>query len=185
MRALWLWLAVVGVLAAPASAVIGTVDDVPAATLLLPYFEVDLDDPNGVDTLFSINNASASAVLAHVIVWTDLSVQVLDFDVYLTGYDVQTINLRDICQRQPAGDGLRRPGPDATRSARRARCRRTSTSPAAPASCRTTNPALDATFLDHLQSTLTGQASPVVFGGLAPAPIMATASRAATSRSTP
>ena len=54
------------VLAAPAFAVIGTVDDVPAATLLLPYFEVDLDDPNGVTTLMSINNASATAVLAHV-----------------------------------------------------------------------------------------------------------------------
>ena len=55
------------VLAAPAFAVIGTVDDVPAATLLLPYFEVDLDDPAGVTTLMSINNASATAVLAHVV----------------------------------------------------------------------------------------------------------------------
>ena len=79
-----------------ASAEICTIDDVPAATLLLPYFEVDLDDPNGVTTLFSINNASASAALAHVTFWTDLSVPVLDFDVYLTGFDVQTINIRDI-----------------------------------------------------------------------------------------
>ena len=31
----------------------------PAATLLLPYFEVDLGDANGPTTLFSINNASA------------------------------------------------------------------------------------------------------------------------------
>ena len=29
----------------PARAAIGTIDDVPAATLLLPYFEVDLDNP--------------------------------------------------------------------------------------------------------------------------------------------
>ena len=79
-----------------ALAVIGTIDDVPAATLLLPYFEVDLGNANGVTTLFSINNASATAVLAHVTVWTDQSVPALDFDVYLTGYDVQTINLRDI-----------------------------------------------------------------------------------------
>lgn len=79
-----------------AFAEIGTIDDVPAATLLLPYFEVDLDDPNGVTTLFSINNASAAAAIAHVTVWTDASVPTLDFDVYLTGYDVQTINLRDI-----------------------------------------------------------------------------------------
>ena len=32
-------------LAAPAAAVLLTLDQVPAATLLLPYFEVDLDDP--------------------------------------------------------------------------------------------------------------------------------------------
>ncbi|HEX2165414.1 MAG TPA: hypothetical protein VHM02_15845 [Thermoanaerobaculia bacterium] len=82
--------------ALPAQAVICTVDNVPAATLLLPYFEVDLDDENGINTLFSINNASATAALAHVVVWTDLSVPVLDFNVYLTGYDVQTISLRDI-----------------------------------------------------------------------------------------
>src|SRR4051812_12198127 len=82
--------------ARPAAAVIGTIDDVPAATLLLPYFEVDLNDPLGTNTLFSINNASATAVLAHVVIWSDLSVPVLDFNIYLTGYDVQTVNLRDI-----------------------------------------------------------------------------------------
>jgi hypothetical protein len=79
-----------------AFAEICTVDDVPAATLLLPYFEVDLGNPDGVTTLFSINNASATAVLAHVTMWTDESIPTLDFDVYLTGYDVQTINVRDI-----------------------------------------------------------------------------------------
>ena len=54
----------------------------------------DLNSTNGVTTLFSINNASASAAVAHVTVWTDLSVPVLDFDVYLTGFDVQTITMR-------------------------------------------------------------------------------------------
>ncbi len=83
-------------LTGPASAVIGTVDDVPAATLLLPYFEVDLDSADGVNTLFSINNASATAILAHVTVWSTWSIPVIDWDVYLTGYDVQTVNLRDI-----------------------------------------------------------------------------------------
>ena len=81
---------------APASAIIGTVDDVPAATLLLPYFEVDLERADGITTLFSINNASATAILAHVVLWTDLSVPTLDFNVYLTGYDVVTFNLRDL-----------------------------------------------------------------------------------------
>ncbi|HKV10993.1 MAG TPA: hypothetical protein VJ725_22830, partial [Thermoanaerobaculia bacterium] len=79
-----------------AAAEIGTIDDVPGATLLLPYFEVDLNNPNGVTTLFSINNASASAAVAHVTFWTDESIPTLDFDIYLTGYDVQTINIRDI-----------------------------------------------------------------------------------------
>ena len=68
----------------------------PGATLLLPYFEVKLNDPNGVTTLLSINNAAATAALAHVVVWSDLSVPVLGFNVYLTGYDVLTINLRDV-----------------------------------------------------------------------------------------
>ena len=99
MKKLCLCLAIASLLGmgGQAFAVIGTIDDVPAATLLLPYFEVDLDNPvTGVNTLFSINNASATAVLAHVTVWSDQSVPVLDFDVYLTGYDVQTISLRDI-----------------------------------------------------------------------------------------
>jgi hypothetical protein len=79
-----------------ALAVVGANDDVPAATLLLPYFEVALDETDGITTLFSINNASAAPALAHVTVWTDLSVPILDFDVYLTGYDVQSFNLRDL-----------------------------------------------------------------------------------------
>jgi hypothetical protein len=81
---------------APLAAEICTIDDVPAATLLLPYFEVDLGNLNGTKTLFSINNASASAAVAHVTIWTDQSIPTLDFDVYLTGYDVQTISLQDI-----------------------------------------------------------------------------------------
>ena len=93
-----LLLAMVGLLVAAgqAGAVICTVDDVPAATLLLPYFEVDFANANGVTTLFSVNNASATAILAHVTVWSDLSYPVLDFNIYLTGYDVQSVNLRDV-----------------------------------------------------------------------------------------
>jgi hypothetical protein len=109
--------------AAPAGAVQDTflqVADQPAATLLLPYFEVDLDDPAGVTTTFSVNNASASAAVAHVTVWSDLSVPVLAFDVYLTGYDVQVIDLRDVLEgRLPVtadagadpGDNISNQGP--------------------------------------------------------------------------
>ncbi|MEO6324110.1 MAG: Ig-like domain-containing protein [Thermoanaerobaculia bacterium] len=80
--------------APPAHAVVCTVDNVPAATLLLPYFEVDLANPNGADTTFTINNASATAVLAHVTLWTDLGVPTQTFDIYLTGYDVEKVDLR-------------------------------------------------------------------------------------------
>jgi len=80
----------------PATAGICSLDDRPGASLLLPYFEVDLNDPNGLTTLFSISNATDKAVLTNVVVWTDLGVPTLSFQVYLTGYDIQTINLRDI-----------------------------------------------------------------------------------------
>jgi hypothetical protein len=91
-------IALVGLLALGGQAIaeIGTIDDVPAASLLLPYFEVDLNDPLANTTLFSINNASAAPAIAHVTLWTDLSVPTLDFNVFLTGYDVYTINLRDL-----------------------------------------------------------------------------------------
>jgi hypothetical protein len=82
--------------AAPAAAVTCALDKPPAATLLLPYFEVDLGNPGGLTTLFSVNNASATAILTNVTVWTDLGVPTIHFPLYLTGYDVQTINLRDL-----------------------------------------------------------------------------------------
>ena len=89
-----------------------SIDHRPAATLLLPYFEVDPGDPSGMTTLFSVNNSGAAAVLANVQLWTDLGVPTLTFQVYLTGYDVQTINLRDIFngflpQTAPAGEDPR------------------------------------------------------------------------------
>ncbi|HEX3557440.1 MAG TPA: hypothetical protein VIA62_29790 [Thermoanaerobaculia bacterium] len=68
----------------------------PAATLLVPYFEVDLGKPGGVTTLLSVNNASAKPAIARVVLWTDWGVPTLAFDVYLTGYDVQTLNMRDL-----------------------------------------------------------------------------------------
>ena len=80
----------------------------PGATLLLPYFEVDLANANGMTTLFSINNSSATAMLGHVTIWSDMGVPVFGFNVYLTGYDIQSINLRDVLTGQvpiTASDG--------------------------------------------------------------------------------
>jgi hypothetical protein len=68
----------------------------PGATLLLPYFEVDLDNPQGMTTLFSLNNSSATAVLSHITIWSDMGIPVFAFNVYQTGYDATPMNMRDI-----------------------------------------------------------------------------------------
>src|SRR5512142_3069281 len=69
----------------------------PAATLLLPYFQVDLGTAGtGRTTIFSVTNVSPYSQIAHVTVWTDWSYPVLDFNIFLTGYDVQPINLYDV-----------------------------------------------------------------------------------------
>ena len=80
--------------AGAATAAIGTLDKVPAATLLLPYFEVNPGDGTSVNSTFSIGNALDSPAVAHVTLWTDLGVPTTSFDVYLTGYDVEYVNLR-------------------------------------------------------------------------------------------
>ncbi|HXO18604.1 MAG TPA: hypothetical protein VOA87_01640 [Thermoanaerobaculia bacterium] len=164
MRRTVLCLTLLGFLALgrQATAVICTIDDVPAATLLLPYFEVDLANANGVTTLFSVNNASATAVLAHVVVWSDLSVPVLDFNVYLTGYDVQSVNLRDILVLgnlpQTASLGQ---DPNDTISPQGLFSQDINF-----ASCQGQLPLphLPASFLSHLQTSLTGQFSSILGG---------------------
>jgi hypothetical protein len=71
----------------------------PAATLLLPYFEVDTDLPSTRTTIFTITNVTNADRIARVTLWTDYSFPVLSFNVYLTGYDVQSLNLFDIIVR--------------------------------------------------------------------------------------
>lgn len=69
-------------------------DVAPAATLLLPYFEVGLDDATSeVNTVFTIRNVGPAAALAHVMLFTDYSVGTFAFDVYLTGFASRTIDL--------------------------------------------------------------------------------------------
>jgi hypothetical protein len=71
------------------------IGNAPAATLLLPYFEV-AQARTGETTLFTITNTSQYPHIAHVVLWTDYSYPVIDFNIYLTGYDVQGINLNDV-----------------------------------------------------------------------------------------
>ncbi|MFN7959704.1 MAG: hypothetical protein U0002_00365 [Thermoanaerobaculia bacterium] len=170
MKKTVLGIALLGLLALGGQAIaeIGTIDDVPAATLLLPYFEVDLDNANGVTTLFSINNASAAPAIAHVTLWTDLSVPTLDFNVFLTGYDVVTFNLRDLF----TNGTVPRTSHNQTSISPRGIYSLTTNpiSGVGPGSTSCNDqlplPALPATLLDHIRSAHTGQPSPVVFGGL-------------------
>ncbi len=73
----------------------------PAATLLLPYFEVDFkaQQQAATQTLFTIQNTSHLPQIAHVTVWTDWGFPALNSPVFLTGYDVQGINLYDVFAR--------------------------------------------------------------------------------------
>ncbi len=72
-----------------------TVDVVPAATLLVPYFEVDLNQTDGINTVISVHNALPQPVLAKVTLWTDYSIPSVWFDLFLTGYDVVRFDLGD------------------------------------------------------------------------------------------
>ncbi len=94
----WVALSSFLALAGESSAELCTIDAVPAATLLLPYFEVSLEGqhPGEVNTLFSVNNASAAPAVAHITLWGDWSLPSIDFDIFLTGYDVQTVSLASV-----------------------------------------------------------------------------------------
>jgi hypothetical protein len=104
-----------------AQAQYGVRDNGNAATLLVPYFEVDLDDPASANTVVSVRNASATAILANYTVWTDWGVPVLVFQAYLTGYDVVNLDLRALLvdgtpprtasAGQDPGDTISRRGP--------------------------------------------------------------------------
>jgi hypothetical protein len=78
-------------------------DNVPAATLLVPYWKVSLNGATGypiptggTDTLVSVVNVSAPGVIAHVTVWNKYSKAVMDFNIPLTGKDVVSFSMRDI-----------------------------------------------------------------------------------------
>jgi hypothetical protein len=78
----------------------------PAATLLLPYFETDFTNGTTVTTLFSITNVTNVSRVARVTLWTDYAYPVLSFNIYLTGYDVQSISLFDVIAKGIIGNGV-------------------------------------------------------------------------------
>ncbi len=78
----------------------------PGATLLLPYFEAGFS--SGPNTTFSFGvtgtqdpeaggaNSGPSTALTNVTIWSNLGYPVFRFNVYLTGYDMVDVNLRDV-----------------------------------------------------------------------------------------
>jgi hypothetical protein len=152
---------------APAFAEIGALDDVPAATLLLPHFSVDLDNPGGLTTLISINNASEAPAIAHVTVWTDLSIPTLAFNVFLTGFDVYTLNLRDLFTGGMTPLTSHNQTSISPRGAFSITTNPVSGVGPGSVSCngQLPLPPLPAQHIAHLRAAHTGQASPI-FGGL-------------------
>lgn len=73
----------------------------PAATLLLPYFEVDIAGVvnDATNTIFAIVNTSRTSQIARVTLWSDGGYPVMWFNVFLTGYDVQSISMYDVLAR--------------------------------------------------------------------------------------
>ena len=92
----------------------------PAATLLLPYFEVDFKSPQATaqTTLFTIQNTSAMPQIARVTLWTDWGYPMLTFNIFLTGYGMQGINLYDVFTRGAVAGGSNQttPGPRSLRN---------------------------------------------------------------------
>lgn len=93
-----LLLAVLGSLLAfvPAAATVCDLDETPAATLLLPYFEVTLGPTAGTDTILLLTNTGNVNVVAHVTLWSDLAVPVYAFPIGLPANDMVSISLRDV-----------------------------------------------------------------------------------------
>jgi hypothetical protein len=153
------------------------ISETAGATLLVPYFEVDLSNPNGRNTVFTIdkggrldlsgpsqflNSNIPTAVLAHVTIWSDLGVPVYNFNVYLTGYDVETVNMRSVLTGtlprtasagQDPSDTISPKGP-LSQDINFASC--TGQLPPAP---------LTATQISNLDAALTGNAAPTLCSG--------------------
>ena len=80
--------------ASRSEASIGTMDNLPGATLLVPYFETDLGNENGMQTAVRVTNASATAILINVTLWTDYGVPTYSFPIYEPGFASTDIDLR-------------------------------------------------------------------------------------------
>jgi hypothetical protein len=78
----------------------------PAATLLLPYFEVSVNQPRelAASTLVTVVNVSNRPVIARMTLWTDWAYPVMTFNISLTGYGTASLDLYDLLTK---GDVVR------------------------------------------------------------------------------
>ena len=91
-------------IAASAGAITCTIDQRPAATLLIPYFQATFNadgtilgsGTGALDTLVTIGNASSAPMLAHVNVFNERTELVLDFNIALTGFDIQSFSVASV-----------------------------------------------------------------------------------------
>jgi hypothetical protein len=157
------------------------ISETAASTLLIPYFEVDLGNANGRNTIVtvdkggrldsitvnggppSLNNNVATAVLAHVTIWSDLGVPVFNFNIYLTGYDVETINMRNVLAGTLPRTASAGQDPQDTISPKGTKSQDINF-----ASCTGQLPpaALTGTQISNLTAALTGQPAPTQCAGL-------------------
>jgi hypothetical protein len=73
----------------------------PAATLLLPGFEVAVSKPRAIatSTLITVVNVAPQPHIARVTLWTDLAYPVMTFNLALGGYGTESVDLYDIFTR--------------------------------------------------------------------------------------
>lgn len=97
MRASFLALALaLSLLTTPAAAAPCARDVTPAATLLLPYFEVDLKHPLGPNTTLTVRNVAPDGALVKANLFSDLGLYVGGFNFYLEPRASQELSLRDV-----------------------------------------------------------------------------------------
>lgn len=76
----------------------GYLDVTPAATLLLPYFEVDFQQPAGLgmDTEVVLHNQSPSQAIAHLMFFTTLGVPTESMDLVMAPHSSETFLIGDL-----------------------------------------------------------------------------------------
>src|SRR5262249_37037479 len=85
-------------------AVTCTIDQRPAATLLIPYFQATFNadgtilatGPNALDTLVTLGTRSPRPMIGNVTVWKERPEAIMGFNSALTGFDVQSFSIASV-----------------------------------------------------------------------------------------